>query len=276
MPTAEAKSQANPEKPKEIEEVSQPPLKNKIWVLKVRIHCEGCIKEVEKILKKIDGVFRTDSDGKIGKESKVTVTGNVEPEILIKALAKGGKHAEMCFGGDYDEDGSDCEVEKSRGGGGGRGGASSSGTKKNKKWQKGNANAGDSDEDAQCGDAAPPRTGSPPYHGNVPRLDFAPAPAPAYHMAPHLQMYEYYQYPRQNYDRLPIQAMNFNTAYPASSYGVSQYAAPLPHAHSYTYASHHSDSYPQYYTSPPPYNSPQQSDSFGLFSDENPNGCSIM
>ncbi|KAM1111125.1 hypothetical protein ACFX13_010501 [Malus domestica] len=48
------------------------------------------------------------------------------------------------------------------------------------------------------------------------------------------------------------------------------------HAHSYTYASYHSDSYPQYYTSPPPYNSPQQSDSFGLFSDQNPNGCSIM
>ncbi|KAM1640175.1 hypothetical protein TB2_010122 [Malus domestica] len=89
---------------------------------------------------------------------------------------------------------------------------------------------------------------------NVPRSDFAPAPAPAYHMAPHQQMYESYQYPRQNYNRLPIQATNFNTAYPASSY----------------------DSYPQYYTSPPPYNSPQQSDSFGLFSDQNPNGCSIM
>ncbi|KAM1111127.1 hypothetical protein ACFX13_010503 [Malus domestica] len=95
MPTAEAKSQAKPEKTIEIEEVSQPPFKYNIWVLKVRIHCEGCIKEVEKILKKIDGVYRTDSDGKIGKDSKVTVTGNVEPKILIKALAKGGKHAEM-------------------------------------------------------------------------------------------------------------------------------------------------------------------------------------
>ncbi|KAM1525927.1 hypothetical protein ACFX10_010327 [Malus domestica] len=438
MPTAEAK----PEQPEGSEEVFQPPLNYKIWVLKVPIHCEGCKKKVAKILKKIDGVYKTEFDGNIGKENKVTVTGNVEPEILIKKLAKGGKYAEMwpcqkannsnnsndkkknkeknkekqqgedtqgsedgnhggtggggscdneretveaevvqvqdnrgkknkggsgaggsktpegvnavkvnegdgapaksggggkgkgvkdevvkqgkpvnmsgqpaaaekCFGGDDDEDDSNCEVDKSGGGGRGGGGPSSSGTRKNKKGPKGKANADDSDEVEQCGDAAPPRTGSPPNQGNVPRgppmpqgpymlpsgtqgPNFAPAlapapasaPAPANHMAPHQQMYEY-QYPRQNYNGLPLQAMNFNTAYPARSYGASQYAAPLPHAHSYTYASqsvaaeselrsYHSDSYPQYYPSPPEYNSPQQSDSFVMFSDENPNGCSIM
>ncbi|KAM2468712.1 hypothetical protein PS1_010373 [Malus domestica] len=436
------RTEAKPEQPKGSEEVSQPPLNYKIWVLKVLIHCEGCKKKVAKILKKIDGVYKTEFDGNIGKENKVTVTGNVEPEILIKKLAKGGKYAEMwpcqkannsknsndkkknkeknkekqqgedtqgsedgnhggtggggscdneretveaevvqvqdnrgkknkggsgaggsktpegvnavkvnegdgapaksggggkgkevkvevvkqgkpvnmsgqpaaaekCFGGDDDEDDSNCEVDKSGGGGRGGGGPSSSGTKKNKKGPKGKANADDSDEVEQCGDAAPPRTGSPPNQGNVPRgppmpqgpymlpsgtqgPNFAPAlapapasaPAPANHMAPHQQMYEY-QYPRQNYNGLPLQAMNFNTAYPARSYGASQYAAPLPHAHSYTYASqsvaaeselrsYHSDSYPQYYPSPPEYNSPQQSDSFVMFSDENPNGCSIM
>ncbi|KAM1051832.1 hypothetical protein TB1_032668 [Malus domestica] len=437
---SEAKSEAKPEKPKEIEEVSVPTLKYKIWVLKVPIHCGGCKKKVAKILKKIDGVYKTEFDGSFGKENKVTVTGNVEPEILIRKLAKGGKHAELwldqkannsnnsndkkkkkgknkerqqgenakgsqdgnhggpgcggsgdkereavkaevvqvqdnggkkknegaggaggsksgeganavkviegggapakkgaggggkgkevkvevvrqgkavnvsgqpdaaekCFGGDDDDDDSDCAVEKSGGGGGGRDGAGGSGTKKKNKGQKGNANAGDSDENEQCGDAAPARTGLPPHHGNVPRgppvpymfngfnaprmppygtqgpnFGPAPAPAPANHMAPHQLLYEY-QYPRH-----PIQAMNFNTAYPASSYGASQYAAPPPHAHSYSYVSqsvaaeteprsYHSDSYPQYHPSQPVYNPPQQSDSFVLFSDENPNGCTIM
>ncbi|XP_068316853.1 heavy metal-associated isoprenylated plant protein 36-like [Pyrus communis] len=446
MAKAEAKREAKPEKPKEIEEVSVPTLKYKIWVLKVPIHCGGCKKKVAKILKKIDGVYKTEFDGSFGKENKVTVTGNVEPEILIRKLAKGGKHAELwldqkannsnssndkkkkkgknkerqqgenakgsqdgnhggpgcggsgdnerkpvkaevvqvqdnggkkknegggggaggsksgeganavkviegggaqakkggggggkgkevkvegvkqgkavnmsgqpdaadkCFGGDDDDDDSDCEVEKSGGGGGGRDGAGGSGTKKKKKGQKGNANAGDSDEDEQCGDAAPARTGLPPNHGNVPRgppvpymfngfneprmppygtqgpnFAPAPAPAPANHMAPHQLLYEY-QYPRQNSNGRPIQAMNFNTAYPASSYGASQYAAPPPHAHSYSYVSqsvaaeteprsYHSDSYPQYNPSRPVYNPPQQSDSFELFSDENPNGCTIM
>ncbi|KAM2046160.1 hypothetical protein PS2_010347 [Malus domestica] len=115
MPTAEAKSQAKPEKTIEIEEVSQPPFKYNIWVLKVRIHCEGCIKEVEKILKTIDGVYRTDSDGKIGKDSKVTVTGNVEPKILIKALAKGGKHAEMWPGQKANNSNNSNNKKKKRG-----------------------------------------------------------------------------------------------------------------------------------------------------------------
>ncbi|KAE8076971.1 hypothetical protein FH972_015585 [Carpinus fangiana] len=61
-------------------------------VLKVNIHCDGCKHKVKKILQKIDGVFTTDIDAEQGK---VTVTGNVDPAVLIKKLAKSGKHADL-------------------------------------------------------------------------------------------------------------------------------------------------------------------------------------
>ncbi|PHT81156.1 hypothetical protein T459_14171 [Capsicum annuum] len=61
-------------------------------VLKVNIHCDGCKQEVKKKLQKIEGVYivKIDAD-----QSKVTVTGNVDPATLIKKLVKSGKHAEL-------------------------------------------------------------------------------------------------------------------------------------------------------------------------------------
>ncbi|MBA0557619.1 hypothetical protein Golob_014675, partial [Gossypium lobatum] len=60
-------------------------------VLKVNIHCDGCKHKVKKILQKIEGVFKTTIDSEQGK---VTVLGNVDPNVLIRKLAKSGKHAE--------------------------------------------------------------------------------------------------------------------------------------------------------------------------------------
>ncbi|KDP28127.1 hypothetical protein JCGZ_13898 [Jatropha curcas] len=67
-------------------------LKYQTWVLKVSIHCEGCKKKVKKVLHGIDGVYMTDVDS---RQHKVTVTGNVDAETLIKKLARSGKHAEL-------------------------------------------------------------------------------------------------------------------------------------------------------------------------------------
>ncbi|KAH0994860.1 hypothetical protein GBA52_018724 [Prunus armeniaca] len=89
--TTEPKAEAKAE-PKEIEETSQPPLKYKTWVLRVSVHCEGCKKKINKSLKQIEGVYKTEVDT---RQQKVTVTGNVEAETLIKKLTKSGKHAEL-------------------------------------------------------------------------------------------------------------------------------------------------------------------------------------
>ncbi|KAA8548589.1 hypothetical protein F0562_000273 [Nyssa sinensis] len=67
-------------------------LEIKTCVLKVNIHCDGCKHKVKKILQKIDGVYTTHIDSDQGK---VTVSGNVDPNTLIKKLAKSGKHAEL-------------------------------------------------------------------------------------------------------------------------------------------------------------------------------------
>ncbi|XP_057549877.1 heavy metal-associated isoprenylated plant protein 32 [Amaranthus tricolor] len=67
-------------------------LKTQSCVLKVNIHCDGCKSKVRKILNKVDGVYTTSIDSEQGK---VTVTGNVDPVVLIKKLEKNGKHAEL-------------------------------------------------------------------------------------------------------------------------------------------------------------------------------------
>ncbi|XP_010493986.1 PREDICTED: WAS/WASL-interacting protein family member 1-like [Camelina sativa] len=68
------------------------PLRYTTWVLRVSIHCEGCKRKIKKILSKIDGVYTTNIDV---KQQKVTVMGNVEPEVLIKKIMKAGRHAEL-------------------------------------------------------------------------------------------------------------------------------------------------------------------------------------
>lgn len=67
-------------------------LKYQTWVLKVLIHCEGCKRRVKKILQGIDGVYRTEVDS---LQHKVTVTGNVDAETLIKRLSRSGKIVEL-------------------------------------------------------------------------------------------------------------------------------------------------------------------------------------
>ncbi|KAL1334809.1 hypothetical protein HN51_063770 [Arachis hypogaea] len=68
------------------------PLKYQTWFLKVSIHCEGCRRKVKKVLRNIDGVFTTTIDP---QQQKVTVTGSVGVETLIRKLIKAGKHAEI-------------------------------------------------------------------------------------------------------------------------------------------------------------------------------------
>eukprot|EP00249_Psilotum_nudum_P036122 c6379_g1_i2 orf=416-1093(+) len=73
-------------------EAAKANLKSEVVNLKVYIHCEGCTKKVKKILQKIDGVQTVTVDSNLGK---VTVSGTVDSNGLIKKLGKAGKHAEL-------------------------------------------------------------------------------------------------------------------------------------------------------------------------------------
>ncbi|GAB4851277.1 hypothetical protein Ancab_030573 [Ancistrocladus abbreviatus] len=67
-------------------------LNYKTWVLKVSIHCQGCKRQVKRALQSIDGVYTTTIDT---EQHKVTVIGNIDSDTLVKKLAKSGKHAEI-------------------------------------------------------------------------------------------------------------------------------------------------------------------------------------
>ncbi|KAL0291301.1 UNVERIFIED_CONTAM: Heavy metal-associated isoprenylated plant protein 45 [Sesamum calycinum] len=58
--------------------------------LKVGLHCDECIKKILKAIKKIEDIETYDVDT---KRNKVTVTGNVTSEEVIRALHKIGKQA---------------------------------------------------------------------------------------------------------------------------------------------------------------------------------------
>ncbi|XP_047948570.1 heavy metal-associated isoprenylated plant protein 32-like isoform X1 [Salvia hispanica] len=67
-------------------------LKVQTCVLRVNIHCEGCMHKVKKKLQKVDGVYKVSIDAEQGK---VMVSGNADPASLIEKLEKSGKHAEL-------------------------------------------------------------------------------------------------------------------------------------------------------------------------------------
>ncbi|XP_064942593.1 copper transport protein ATX1-like [Musa acuminata AAA Group] len=58
-------------------------------VLKVGMSCEGCVGAVKRVLTKMEGVESFNVDL---KEQKVTVKGNVKPEVLLQTVSKTGKN----------------------------------------------------------------------------------------------------------------------------------------------------------------------------------------
>ncbi|PON98194.1 Heavy metal-associated domain containing protein [Trema orientale] len=67
-------------------------LKIQTFVLRVNIHCDGCKQKVKKLLQRIEGVYQVNIDS---DQQRVTVSGSVDSETLIKKLVRAGKHAEL-------------------------------------------------------------------------------------------------------------------------------------------------------------------------------------
>ncbi|VYS68106.1 unnamed protein product [Arabidopsis thaliana] len=105
----EIKSDTRQEEQRHVFEDYPEPLRYTTWVLRVSIHCEGCKRKIKKILSKIDGVYTTNIDV---KQQKVTVIGNVEPEILIKKIMKAGRHAELWPTSMENNINNDCNYQK--------------------------------------------------------------------------------------------------------------------------------------------------------------------
>ncbi|KAG6645997.1 heavy metal-associated isoprenylated plant protein 35-like [Carya illinoinensis] len=333
MATTDAKTEAQ-EVAKDVLEESPPEaLKYKTWVLKVSIHCEGCKRKVKKVLKNIEGVYKTDVDL---KQQKVIVIGNLNPEILIKKLVKTGKHAELWpekagtkerkhgkhknkekqsdqesseesnHGDDKEKEtvvvGDQDPAKNCDGCGGGvatgktggqakepkpevnvlsgnqapaadkKGGGGSGGKKKKK---KGHTARNSKVDGAEHSGNAPPCTGSANGTGQGPILAPANSSPPLQHVYPRYlpanysppRQHLYDQYPH-HYNVTPMYATSYSVAYPSST---SYYTSP-PISYDYLYILQGQH---------PPADRDmcsllRRTVSFEIFSDENPNGCSIM
>nr|CAB3485039.1 unnamed protein product [Digitaria exilis] len=61
--------------------------------LKVYMHCDACERKVRRVVNKVEGVETVEIDR---EENKVTVTGDFEPEKVVKKIKrKTGKRAEI-------------------------------------------------------------------------------------------------------------------------------------------------------------------------------------
>ncbi|GAB2218710.1 hypothetical protein Droror1_Dr00001938 [Drosera rotundifolia] len=163
MATTAPNTQAAQEPPHE------PPLVYKTWVLKVSIHCEGCKKKVKRILHHIEGVYTIDIDA---KQHKVTVTGNVEADTLIKKLEKSNKHAEL-----WPETPPDNNQNHNK----------KKSNKSNKKTQNHNQNQSSDSENSQSedeeGDEKPDTGDQQKDHPNKPKTESVESPATGKHPA---------------------------------------------------------------------------------------------
>ncbi|XP_009778243.1 heavy metal-associated isoprenylated plant protein 35-like [Nicotiana tabacum] len=209
-------------------------------------------------------------DGQAGAQGSEAGGEKGNSDEAVKESKSKGKKPETASVGEHipvaaekkgaDSDNASVSGEKS-GGGPGVEASGSTGKKKKKKGQNSNTTEGTQSSVAPAGaefehhDMGPqafvPTNGSPPRH-------------PGYHYYPQ-QGPQYYAPP-------PAYVVSYNTAQPTSTYTASYYAPAPPTSYAYTYSGP--------VTEPPPSDLdsyPRQPlDSFEMFSDENPNGCSVM
>ncbi|XP_057475725.1 heavy metal-associated isoprenylated plant protein 36-like [Actinidia eriantha] len=212
------------------------PLNYQTWVLKVSIHCEGCKRKVKKVLQSIDGVYTTTIDL---QQHKVTVTGNVEAETLIKKLIKAGKHAEV-WPKNVAAGQRSPEMENN-------GAVGTSGGKKKKRrgGKKGkNGSGGSSSSGALASTGSQNQCVCPVQLANQTNLD-------ATHQHP------------TNYMCDPVYVVGYSAAHPSKYCGPTCCVPLSP----YTYAFVLPEVYLVQAT---------PLDSFQILSDENPNACHIM
>ncbi|CAA2996730.1 heavy metal-associated isoprenylated plant 36 [Olea europaea subsp. europaea] len=203
------------------------------WVLKVSMHCEGCKKKVKKVLQAIEGVYTTNIDM---RQRKVTVTGNIDAQTLIKKLEKSGKHAELWPEKPAGKERNDTVLAPNSGGGGQGGG-------KKKKKNKG-----------QKGSGTPANIGlGIPNVGSTQVVDQVNLS----HSLQNVMHYPPSSGPQQAY------VMSYNAVQPTASTPIYYMPASSP----YMYGHAQSEGFQEKCT---------PSDSFEILSDENPNACYIL
>ncbi|XP_062209919.1 heavy metal-associated isoprenylated plant protein 6-like [Phragmites australis] len=236
--------------PKEEKEKKQPPEEKKpkeeTVLLKIRLHCDGCADRIRRRIYKIKGVKDVVLDGNAKDEVKVTGTMDV-PAMLAYLKEKLNRAVEAVAPGKKEGSGEGKDDRKDKDGDGDK--------------NKNAAAGGDGKKDKGKGiDAAGPSTAAAAAF-------IAPAPAEAstYHVTP---PYGYVAYPQG-----PVPT-GYSYPYYGSADGMG-HANPSAATDYHQVQHHHPDASQHQPYAPYPYRfdmapAPQ------LFSDENPNACSVM
>ncbi|KAM3325130.1 heavy metal-associated isoprenylated plant protein 3 isoform X1 [Capsicum chacoense] len=226
-------------------------------VLKILLHCDGCAHKIKRIIKKIDGVEDVKIDS---KKDLVTVKGTMDLKELIPYLKdKLKRNVEIVppkkEGGGGGGGGEKKEKEGGGGGGGEKkekeGGTNGGGGEKKEK--EGGGGAGD-----KKAESTEKKEGEAKAEGSSKGVE----------TKGEANKYEYYGHNTLTHYAMPM----YNQHYTNQDYGVTMYD------HGYNahtgYAMEYAYHPPSYVPPPPPttylHNAPE------MFSDENPNGCSVM
>lgn len=235
---AEKKEEKKDEKKAEAEKPAKP--KETTLLLKIKLHCDGCINKMRKIIKKFDGVEKVDIDA---AKDQVAVKGTMNVKDLVPYLKEKLKRTVDVVppkkeegGGDKKpkEGGGDGEKKPKEGGGDGD---------KKKEGGGGGEDGGKKEEGGPKMEVSKMQYYGHPYASSSYLFDGRADPQ-SYPVEVH-QGYVNHGYPNQGY---PNQGYGPPPAYANQDYAHQGYMVPYPH----------------------PMHAPQ------MFSDENPNACSVM
>ncbi|EEF42907.1 heavy metal-associated isoprenylated plant protein 5 [Ricinus communis] len=240
LPKKDGGGEKKPEekKPEEKKPEEKKPPKESTVVLKIRTHCDGCVSKMKKIIVKIKGVDSVSVDA---PKDLLTVKGTMDVNTMVPYLNAKLKRTVEVVPPKKDE-------PKKEGGGGG-------GEAKTEKKEGGGEAKGEKKEGDGGKKDAPAPAAEPPKM-EVSKLEYFPAPAPT-HWLDGVFGHSYSAEPHHQQGYYPVNHQAYNPVMNHGSYGYVQQG----------YVQ-------QGYVMEPMYNHPMHAPQ--MFSEENPNACSIM
>ncbi|CAH2042334.1 unnamed protein product [Thlaspi arvense] len=226
-------------------------------VLKIRLHCDGCTHKIKRIISKIKGVQSVEADG---QKDLVTVKGTMDVKELTPYLKEKLKRSVEIVPPKKEEGGGE-KKEKEAGGGEKKEKEGGGGEKKEKEAGGGEKKeGGGGSEKKEGGESKATSSGGDGKKSEEPKvevnkMEYRGLSPYSYTISMHNPGYI-----DQGYAAPPPM---YNQGYAISAYSQGPYNPGYP--------AEYPDPYPYPYP-PPPY--AHASDQ--MFSDENPNGCSVM
>lgn len=263
------KPEEKPEKKTEDKKAEDKKPKETTVVFKIRTHCDSCIQKINKIILKINGVKAVSIDG---AKDLVAVTGMVDPKELTPRLKeKLRRNVEVVLPPPAKKDDGASDKKEKEGGGEKKdkeaGGGAGGGDKKEKEAAAGGGekkDKGESKKEDGGGTEAPKM--------EVSKMEYAgySAPPPMYwHEGPSYAQSYAHNY-AHDYSHARSYAPNYAPSYAAEPYNYHAVYANQGYPSHYVNEGYGMPMDQRLHPMDPRLNPPQ------MFSDENPNACSVM